>query len=159
MRRPGDRAGCRPHPAGTRSFSTPRSQPGTPLDTRVPRATLAPMNTRALSSAAAVLLASSAGAEDWPVLGHDSARRGSAATELRPPFTRQWYRLFADEGVQSGVQPVSAGQRVYLGTLAGVLHAMDADTGRDVWTFTAGGPILHAAGVGGRRVVCGAADG
>ena len=98
-------------------------------------------------------------ANDWPMLGHDITRSGGTSTDLRPPFVRQWYRLFADEGLQSGVQPVVAGGRVYLGTLAGVLHAMDAETGTDVWTFQAGGPILHAAATGEGKVYFGAADG
>ncbi|MCX8157916.1 MAG: PQQ-binding-like beta-propeller repeat protein [Verrucomicrobiae bacterium] len=93
------------------------------------------------------------------MLGHDAARSGGTPEELRPPCTRQWYRLFPDEGLQSGIQPVIAGSRVYLGTMAGVLHALDADTGRDVWTFKAGGPILHAAALGEGRVFFGSADG
>src|ERR1051326_2839602 len=98
-------------------------------------------------------------AEDWPMLGHDAARSGGTAEELHAPFARKWYRLFADEGIQSGVQPVIAGGKVFLGTLAGVLHAMDAETGKDVWTFKAGGPILHAAAASAGKVFFGSADG
>ena len=104
------------------------------------------------------LLATSRG-DDWPMLGHDAARRGGTDDSLRLPLTRKWYRLFPDEGIQSGVQPIIAGSRVYLGTLAGILHAMDAETGQDAWTFQAGGPILHAAAAAGGLVVFGAADG
>jgi hypothetical protein len=106
-----------------------------------------------------VFLAVNGWADDWPMLGHDAARSGGTASELPSPFTRQWYRLFPDEGIQSGVQPVIAGGKVYLGTLRGIFHAMDAETGKDVWTFQAGGPILHAAAVGAGRVFIGSADG
>ena len=106
-----------------------------------------------------VFLAWRAAAEDWPMLGHDVARSGGTSTEVRPPFSRQWYRLFPDEGLQSGVQPVIAGGRVFLGTLGGVLHALDADTGQDVWTFKAAGPLLHAAAVAEGKVFFGCADG
>src|SRR6266480_971795 len=61
--------------------------------------------------------------QDWPMLGHDPARSGTTAVEVRPPFARKWYRLFTDEGLMSGVQPVAAGGRIYLGTQAGILHA------------------------------------
>ncbi len=98
-------------------------------------------------------------ADDWPMLGHDVRRTGATATELRPPFARKWHRLFADEGIQSGVQPIIADGKVFLGTLGGVLHAMDAETGKDLWSFKAGGPILHAAGFGAGKVFFGAADG
>ncbi len=97
--------------------------------------------------------------DDWPMLGHDARRSGATRTEIRPPFERKWYRLFPDEGLMAGVQPVAAGGKVYAGTLAGVLHALDAETGEDIWTFPAGGPILHTCAVSGDRVFFGAADG
>ncbi|MBN2508541.1 MAG: PQQ-binding-like beta-propeller repeat protein [Verrucomicrobia bacterium] len=106
-----------------------------------------------------LILALPAFADDWPMLGHDAQRSGATTTELRPPFARKWYRLFADEGLQAGVQPVLADDKVFLGTLAGVLHAMDAETGKDLWGFKADGPILHAAGFGAGKVFFGAADG
>lgn len=98
-------------------------------------------------------------AKDWPVLAHDAARSGATAVEIRPPFERKWYRLFPDEGLMAGVQPVVAGGRVYLGTMAGVLHAIDDASGKDAWTYRAGGPILHACAVAGGKVFFGAADG
>ena len=93
------------------------------------------------------------------MLGHDAARSGATANQLQPPFARKWYRLFPDEGIQSGVQPVIANGTVYLGTLAGVLHAIDATTGKDRWQFRVAGPILHAAAVDSDRVYFGCADG
>jgi len=93
------------------------------------------MKATAAASIIGLLFAVNCLADDWPMLGHDAARSGGMAQEIRPPFARKWYRLFADEGIQTGVQPVIAGGKVFLGTLAGVLHAMDAQTGRDVWAF------------------------
>ena len=47
-------------------------------------------------------------ASDWPMLGHDPARSDATVDEVRPPFARKWYRLFPEEGIQSGVQPILA---------------------------------------------------
>ena len=105
------------------------------------------------------LLIAGTRADDWPMLGHDPGRSGSNPNEIRPPFTRKWYRLFPDEGIQSGVQPVIANGKVYLGTLAGVMHAIDATTGKDLWTYKSSGPILHAAAACSNRVFFGSADG
>ncbi len=110
----------------------------------------------------AVVLAFTPAAEaaaDWPMLGHDAARSGATATEVRPPFERKWYRAFPDEGLMTGVQPVVSDGVVYVGTLRGVLHAIDAESGKDRWTFQAGGPILHTCAAGGGKVVFGCADG
>ena len=108
----------------------------------------------------AVILTLATGARaDWPMLGHDPARSGSTPTEVRPPFARKWYRLFADEGLQAGIEPVIARGRLFIGTLRGRLHAIDADTGQDLWSYQAGAPILHAAHAGHRRVFFACADG
>ncbi|MEN6334087.1 MAG: PQQ-binding-like beta-propeller repeat protein, partial [Phycisphaerales bacterium] len=94
-------------------------------------------------------------AGDWPMLAHDAGRSGATAAEIRPPFDRKWYRLFPDEGLMSGVQPVIAGGKVFVGTLRGTLHAMDCDTGKDVWIYRSPGAILHTCAVGDGKVVFG----
>src|SRR6185503_787759 len=68
-------------------------------------------------------------------------------------------RAFPDEGLMAGVQPVVAGDTVYVGTLRGVLHAIDAGTGEDRWTYEARGAILHACATDGARAYFGCADG
>src|SRR5512146_1466813 len=85
----------------------------------------------------------SASADDWPMLGHDARRTGSTREEIRGPTSRKWYRSFHDEGLSCGVQPVIVNRTVYIGTMHGRLHAIDADTGKDRWSFQAGGGILH----------------
>lgn len=95
-------------------------------------------------------------AQDWPVLGHDVRRTNATTDEVRPPFKRRWVRNFADEGLMYGIQPVVQGGRVYIGTMRGVLHAIDDATGRDLWTCQVNGGIFHAAAVdGGTVFVCG----
>jgi hypothetical protein len=96
---------------------------------------------------------------DWPMLGHDGVRSGATAAEVRPPFERKWYRLFTDEGIMSGVQPIVAEGKVFIGTLRGKLHALDAESGKTVWSFTAGGAILHSAAAADGKVFFGCADG
>lgn len=96
---------------------------------------------------------------DWPMLAHDVTRSGATPNTIRPPFVRKWYRLFSDEGLMAGVQPVVAGGAVYVGTLKGSLHAIDDGTGKDRWVFRAGGAILHSCAVGRGKAFFGAADG
>lgn len=105
------------------------------------------------------ITAADARSDDWPMLGHDAARSGGTLEEIKPPFARKWYRLFPEEGIQTGVQPVIAEGTVFLGTLGGVLHAIDSETGKDAWQYPAGAPILHAAAANNGRVFFGTADG
>jgi len=93
------------------------------------------------------------------MLARDPARSGATATEIRPPFERKWYRLFPEEGLMAGVQPVIAGGKVFVGTMRGTLHAMDCDTGKDAWVYRADGAILHACAVDGGKVVFGDSSG
>lgn len=95
----------------------------------------------------------------WPMLGYDPQRSGASPETIQPPFARKWYRLFPNEGLMTGVQPVVAGGRVFLGTMRGVLHALDAETGADAWTYRCGGAILHTAAVSNGKVFFGGADG
>ncbi len=103
--------------------------------------------------------ASALGQDGWSMLAHDPARTGATTAEIRPPFERKWYRLFADEGLMAGVQPIVADGKVFVGTMAGTLHAIDSDTGRDLWTFKTAGAILHTCAVAGGKVFFGNAEG
>ncbi|MEX2139355.1 MAG: PQQ-binding-like beta-propeller repeat protein [Pirellulales bacterium] len=92
-------------------------------------------------------------------VGHDAVRSGATATQIDGPFARKWYRAFPDEGITAGVQSVIDDDHVYLGTLRGVVHAIDADGGNDVWTRNLGAPLLHTCAVGDGHVFVGAGDG
>ena len=99
-------------------------------------------------------------AEDsWPMLAHDPGRSGATITQIRPPFERKWYRLFPDEGLIAGMQPVVADGKVIVGTMAGILHAIDDATGRDIWAFKTPRAILHTCAVAGDKVFFGNAEG
>jgi hypothetical protein len=93
--------------------------------------------------------------DSWPMLAHDPARSGTTTAEIRPPFERKWYRLFPDEGIFSGVQPIVADSKVFIGTMKGILHAIDAETGKDLWTYKSFGAILHAVAVAEGHVIFG----
>ncbi len=93
------------------------------------------------------------------MLGHDAARSGATSTEIRPPFERKWYRLFADEGLMAGVQPIVAEGKVFIGTMAGTLYAIDSRSGEDAWSCRTGGAILHTCAAAGGKVFFGNAEG
>jgi len=93
------------------------------------------------------------------MLAHDTARSGATATEIRPPFERKWYRLFPSEGLMSGLQAVVSEGKVFVGTMAGTLHAIDDVTGGDIWVFHTSGAILHTCAVAGGKVFFGNAEG
>ncbi len=100
-----------------------------------------------------VLAFGASGSADWPVLRGDPAHRGYIEGELRGPFRIAWVRHFEAERIGSAVEPIVARGRVFIGTHSGNLWALDAASGRPVWRFAAGSPILHSPAVAGEAVV------
>jgi len=105
------------------------------------------------------VLAASVSAGDWPTVHHDVARSGCTADEVRPPYVKRWARFFPLEIMTTAMEPIVADGRVFVGTYSGNLYALDAATGKTLWKFSAGGPILHSPAVAGGAVFFGSADG
>lgn len=97
--------------------------------------------------------------EDWPTLHKDLQRSGYTAETLQGPFERKWFRDFHDEMIASRVEAIVAGDKCYVGTFAGNLHALNIADGGTAWTFKAGGPIGHSPVYADGRIVFGADDG
>ena len=84
-----------------------------------------------LTIAFQVALCSSPLLADWPMLAHDAAQSGATATQLDGPFPKMVPGLCGrrDHGRRA------AGHRrrhVYVGTLRGIVHAIDAERGNEV---------------------------
>lgn len=110
----------------------------------------------------ALLLTASAGealGADWPQLANGPERHGYSSEKIDVPIKNAWAHGFSPERLHPQTQPVVADGRVFIGTAMGTLHAFEAKTGKNLWTFEAGGPVLHTAGVEGGKVFFGCMDG
>jgi outer membrane protein assembly factor BamB len=96
---------------------------------------------------------------DWPQLANGPARLGYSPEAIDAPLAKAWAVGFSPERLHPQAQPVVAGGQVFIGTEMGNLHAFEARTGKRLWKFAAGGPILHTAGVAGGKVFFGCLDG
>jgi len=112
----------------------------------------------AIGVAFAIALAGPAGAGDWPTISRNLARDGFTADCVRPPYETKWIRSWPGEIVTTRVQAIVADGKVFIGTYSGRLHAVDAETGADLWTFQADGPILHSPAFEGGMIHFGAAS-
>lgn len=107
-----------------------------------------------------------AGAEDWPTVQHDNTRRGYTPVEVRPTdydgkepkYKLKWAYDFKSF-IEQYAQPVIVEGRIFLGAQDGKLRAIDAETGKDMWAFPTGGPIMNSAAVAGGKVFFGSHDG
>lgn len=105
------------------------------------------------------LLVGAGRAADWPQLQNGPARGGYSAEQIDVPLKRAWVVGLSPERLFPQTQPVIADGRVLLGTEMGNFHAFEAATGKKLWSFAAGGPILHTAGAAAGRVFFGCLDG
>ncbi len=93
---------------------------------------------------------------DWPTFRHDPLRSGASSVPLASNLTEQWTTRIGGRLSASTV----AGGKVFVADIdRHTVYALDADTGRKTWRFTAGGrvdspPTIHAG-----YVVFGCADG
>jgi glucose dehydrogenase len=94
---------------------------------------------------------------DWLQLGNDPQRTNYTSLQVDPPYcyTWKWY----EAPIASRAQPIVSNGRLFIGSMDGVMYARDASTGAPLWTFVAGGPIRHSAGVINNAVIFSAHDG
>jgi len=93
---------------------------------------------------------------DWPTFRHDPARRGSTGTSVSSTLVRDWE-------VQLGgslTTLTAAGDRVYLARSdAHGVHALDLESGKELWHFTAGGRVDSPPTIHRGMVLFGSRDG
>ncbi|NUQ63887.1 MAG: PQQ-binding-like beta-propeller repeat protein [Pirellulales bacterium] len=94
--------------------------------------------------------------DDWPTFRHDTARHGSTAAAVSPRAALSWRTNLGGRLTA----PVATGGRVYVASCdAHTVHALDAATGKPVWSYTAGGRIDSPPTVCRGRLLFGSADG
>jgi outer membrane protein assembly factor BamB len=98
----------------------------------------------------------SAPSEDWPTYRHDNARSGCSAAPVPERLQQAWRTMLRGEISP----PVVADGRVYVAALeTHSVHCLAADTGKAIWTFTAGGCVDSPPTVCGGRVLFGCSNG
>ena len=82
--------------------------------------------------------------QDWPTLHGDLARAGFHPGFPGGNLKIAWRKELWTELTGTRCEVIVGGGLAFLGTYAGTLHAWDAATGAEKWTFKAGGPIGHS---------------
>ena len=93
---------------------------------------------------------------DWPTYRHDAARSGGTAAPVAASLQTAW-------DVELGgklTQPVVAGGRLFVADVNGhVVHAIDAASGKVLWSHVTGGRVDSPPTICGGRVLFGSAEG
>jgi outer membrane protein assembly factor BamB len=93
---------------------------------------------------------------DWPTFRGDATRSGRTRIPVSTDLEKQWQTTL--KGKIS--QPVIAGDKVFVTSVnTHMLHALNVNTGRPVWRFSAGGRIDSPPTIDNGRVIFGSADG
>ncbi len=97
-----------------------------------------------------------ASADDWPMYRRDGQRSGWAKTAVPAELGKQWQVELACRASQ----PVVVGNHLWVAEKdAHRIRCLNASTGRDVWSFTAGGRIDSSPTVQHGMVLFGCRDG
>ncbi len=94
---------------------------------------------------------------DWPTYRHDAARSGAAKTAVQPTGLKQSWETKLGDKLTSPV--VAEGKLLVASVDTHTVHALDASTGKQVWSFTAGGRVDSPPTIWQGRVLFGSADG
>ncbi|HEX8913002.1 MAG TPA: PQQ-binding-like beta-propeller repeat protein [Humisphaera sp.] len=81
---------------------------------------------------------------EWHTLAGGNDRRNQCSAGLTLPAGVAWATALDGERIGTAVEPIVAGERVFVPTHAGAVWALDTETGRPVWRFKAAGPVLHS---------------
>lgn len=101
-------------------------------------------------------LSASATNDDWPTYRHDAARSAFTKAAVPADLKSEWQ---ADLSSRLS-SLVVAGARVFVASVdAHAVHALDADSGEVLWSYTAGGRVDSPPTIYRGRVLFGSADG
>jgi outer membrane protein assembly factor BamB len=95
--------------------------------------------------------------EDWPTYRHDAARSGTARTVVRPTGLKRTWQTRLGGKLSSPV--VAEGKLLVASVDSHSVHALDANTGKAVWSFTSGGRVDSPPTIWRGRALFGSADG
>ncbi len=93
---------------------------------------------------------------DWPTYRHDPARSGTTPGAVPAEPARQWT---AEPGGRLTAPTLAAGRLYVASTDEHTVHALDAETGEELWHFTAGGRVDSPPTLWRGHVLFGCADG
>ncbi len=94
--------------------------------------------------------------DDWPTYRHDPARSGCTKTSVHADLKRTWQ---ADLGRKLSSVVIAEGKVFVASVDSHTVHALDASSGRTLWSYTAGGRVDSPPTIYQGRVLFGSADG
>ena len=104
-------------------------------------------------------LCSRAASADWPMLRGQPDHSGYVPGPLTPPYRLVWVREIENERLGTAVEPIVAEGKLFVGTHAGNLYALRADSGEPQWCFKTDGAFLHSPACAEGLVFAGSTDG
>ena len=94
--------------------------------------------------------------DDWPTYRRDPARSGCTASAVPTDLAPAWQTRL---GGRLSTVVVADGKVLVASIDTHTVHALEADTGKEVWTYTAGGRVDSPPTIHNGRALFGSADG
>jgi hypothetical protein len=98
-------------------------------------------------------------ASDWAQVQNGPQHHGYTKDVAAPPYQRAWQKHFGYERIGRCVSAIIADGKVFVGTKQGAMRALKLENGDELWSYKAGGPILHSAAASDGKVIFASLDG
>jgi outer membrane protein assembly factor BamB len=95
--------------------------------------------------------------KDWTRYRGDDARSDTTAVKLPGAVNTAWKSRITSGNLPTA--PVTAGGMVFVADRAGVVHALNAASGKPVWKSYTAGPVYYPPAISHDRLFVGSADG
>ncbi|MCJ7571985.1 MAG: PQQ-binding-like beta-propeller repeat protein [Candidatus Thermoplasmatota archaeon] len=97
------------------------------------------------------------GIDWWPMFRHDTRHRGYSTSKAPDTNYVRWrYACIGFNGVASS--PAVADGKVYIGSVDSNVYCLDVITGRMIWNYTVGVPVVSSPAVADGKVYIGSDD-
>ncbi len=133
-----------------------RMRPKQEIDESAGRLEKGPAYNQIVNSQSSIHGLATVNPQDWPTYRHDNARSGYIPVRINPELKQKWNKPLGGR-LSSAV--VAEGKLLVADVDAHTVHAMSAESGRDLWSCTAGGRINSPPTIWRGLVLFGCADG
>jgi len=118
------------------------------------------MNPKIEMLAVMILAATVAYGEDWAQIAANAQRTAHVADQPNPPYRLAWEKgWWPEEVVLYANQPIMVGGVVFIASSGGIVHALKAENGEELWQVKLDAQVINSLASDGKNVFVAACDG
>jgi outer membrane protein assembly factor BamB len=128
---------------GFNCLAPEQKRPKQEIDESADRLEKGPAYNQIVNSQSSIYGSAIVNPQDWPTYRHDNARSSCIQIRIDPDLKPKWSKRIGGKPLRGNLSSVviAEGRLLVARVDAHTVHAMSAESGRDLWRYTAGGRI------------------